>query len=611
VSDRVRVIGLTGGIASGKSAVAEMLRARGAAIVDADQLARDVVAPGQPALADLVARFGDGILEPGGALDRKQLAAIAFGDAAARGDLNRITHPRIAAASQAEIARLAAAGAGVVFYEAALLIENRAQDWLDGVIVVAAPPEVQRARLIARDGLAPADADARLAAQMPLEDKLRAATWVIDNGGDLAQAEVQVAALWRELEGRFGPLTGDGDGDGDGDGASGGRPRWRDSGEHEAITDAGDDAPAPPERVLVTGFPAFTARRMIKKLVATDPEAGVRLLARAKFTDDATAFAASLPAGQRERVSVVTGDVCDMDLGLATGEYRALTEEITSIQHLAGIYWTGVDAATARRVNVGGTRGVVELAAECKRLRRLVHWSTVSVSGKRRGVVLEDDLDEGQGFHNAYEETKFDAERIARAAMHKLPVTVLRPGVIVGDSQTGEIDRFDGPYYFIVMIATNALQVHLPLPGRGTAPLHLVPIDYVVDAAYALWKDERAAGRTFHLVDPNPLPARRVYELVAEHSQTKPPRGRIPSRLARALLRAPGVGKVARGPLAYVDAFDHQVFYNQRGAHELLTGAGVACPPVDAYLHNLVRYVREVHASKKRDLEDETFDPFD
>jgi len=606
VPDRVRVIGLTGGIASGKSAVAEMLRARGAAIVDADQLARDVVAPGQPALAELVGRFGDGILEPGGALDRKKLAAIAFSDAAARGDLNRITHPRIAAASQAAIARLAAAGAGVVFYEAALLIENRAQDWLDGVIVVAAPREVQRARLMERDGVDEAAAEARLAAQMPLEDKLRAATWVVDNGGDLAATEVQVAALWRELEGRFGPLTADGAG-----AATDARPRWRESGEHEAITDAGDDAPAPPERVLVTGFPAFTARRMIKKLVASDPELEIRLLARAKFTDDATAFAASLPAGQRERVAVVTGDVCDMDLGLATAEYRALTEEITSIHHLAGIYWTGVDAATARRVNVGGTRGVVELAAECKRLRRLVHWSTTSVSGKRRGVVLEDDLDEGQGFHNAYEETKFDAERIARAAMQKLPITVLRPGIIVGDSQTGEIDRFDGPYYFIVMIATNALQVHLPLPGRGTAPLHLVPIDYVIDAAYALWKDERAAGRTFHLVDPNPLPARRVYELVAEHSQTKPPRGRIPGRLAKALLRAPGVGKVARGPLAYVDAFDHQVFYNQRGAHDLLGDAGISCPPVDAYLHNLVRYVREVHASKKRDLEDETFDPFD
>jgi len=600
----VRVIGLTGGIASGKSAVAAMMRARGASIVDADLIARQVVVKGQPAYAELVARFGDGILAPDGEIDRKKLGAIAFADPQARADLNRITHPRIAAASQAEIARLGNAGAGVVFYEAALLVENRAQTWLDALIVVAAPRDVQRARVVARDGVSDAEAAARLDAQLPLEEKTKVATWVIDNAGDLGTTELQVEIVLREIEQRFGAI-----GPSNGSGGNGAR-RHSTSGIWETIGDT-DAGPGPPERVLVTGFPAYTARRMVKKLVGSDARLHVKLLARAKFADDATAFIAELPPGQRERVSTVVGDVCDMDLGLTAAEYRALTDEITSIHHLAGIYWAGADAASARRVNVGGTRGVVELAGECKRLRRLVHWSTVQVSGKRRGVVLEDELDEDQAFYNAYEETKFDAERIARAAMHKLPITILRPGMIVGDSKTGEIDRFDGPYYFIVMIATNALQVHLPLPGRGTAPLHLVPIDYVVEAAYELWRDERAAGRTFHLVDPNPLPARRVYELVAEHSKTKPPRGYIPGRIAKALLRAPGVGRVAKGPLAYVDAFDHQVFYNQRNTQELLGASGLACPSVESYLHNLVRYVREMHATKKKQIEDETFDPFD
>jgi dephospho-CoA kinase len=137
---RAYVIGLTGGIASGKSAVAQMLRDRGAAVVDADALARQVVEPGQPALAELAARFGSEILDPDGRLDRKKLAAVAFTDAEARADLNRITHPRIAAAGQAEIQRLHAAGAPVVFYEAALLVENRAHQWLDGLIVVSTPP---------------------------------------------------------------------------------------------------------------------------------------------------------------------------------------------------------------------------------------------------------------------------------------------------------------------------------------------------------------------------------------------------------------------------------------------------------------------------------------
>jgi dephospho-CoA kinase len=580
------VIGLTGGIASGKSLVGAMLRERGAAVIDADQLARDVVEPGQPALDEIRARFGDEVLDPGGRLDRKALGARVFADAEARAALNAITHPRIAEKSRAEIARWGERGARVVFYEAALLVENRSYEWLDGLIVVAAPPEVQVERMMVRDNIDEAAARARLAAQLPLADKIARATWVIDNGGDRAATAAQLDRVIGEIEAHHGAIAVNG----------ARRPH--------------PGAGGPDEKILVTGFPAFTARRMVARILAGDPEARVRVLARDKFAGEAADFLARLPGG--DRAEVLVGDVCDMDLGLASGEYAALTADLTTIHHLAGIYYQGVDAQTARRVNVAGTRGVVELARDCGRLRRLVHWSTASVSGKRRGVVLEDELDENQGFHNVYEETKFDAERIARDAMRHLPVTVLRPGVIVGDSRTGEIDKFDGPYYLVVLIATNALDVHLPLPGRGTAPMHVVPIDYVIDAAWQLSIDPRAAGRTFHLTDPNPLPARRIYQLVAEHSNTAAPRGFIPGRLVRNLLRTPGIERLARGPLSFLDSFDHQVFYNTRQTQELLAGTGVVCPPFDAYVGQLVKFVREVHAQRKpAKVEEEVFDPFD
>ncbi len=586
------VIGLTGGIASGKSAVAALLRERGAAIVDADVVARQVVEPGQPALDEIRARFGDEVLDGDGRLDRKRLGERVFADPAARAALNAITHPRIAAASQAEIARHGARGAHVVFYEAALLIENGLHRGLDATIVVAAPPETQLVRLRARDGLDEAAARARLAAQLPLADKVAVATWVIDNGGDLDRTRAQLDAVCADIEARFGPIATS--------------PARRAS--------ATGPLPLPDERILVTGYPAFTARRMTAKALAADPRAQVFVLSRAKFADDAAAMLRELPGGERARV--IVGDVCDMDLGLSTTEYRALTEQLTTIHHLAGIYYQGVDAATARRVNVTGTRGVIDLARECGRLRRLVHWSTAQVSGKRKGVILEDELDEHQGFHNVYEETKFEAERLAREAMRHLPVTILRPGIIVGDSHTGEIDKFDGPYYLMVLIATNALAVHLPLPGRGTAPLHLVPIDYVIDAGWQLGNDPRAAGRTLHLVDPQPLPARRIYELVAEHSHTAAPRGFIPRQLVKNVLRTPGIQRLARGPLSFLEAFDHQVFYNARGAHELLDGTGLSCPPFDRYVDKLVAYVRQVHAQRKGKAgaaapDDDVFDPFD
>jgi nucleoside-diphosphate-sugar epimerase len=195
--------------------------------------------------------------------------------------------------------------------------------------------------------------------------------------------------------------------------------------------------------------------------------------------------------------------------------------------------------------------------------------------------------------------------------MRRLPVTIFRPGIIVGDSATGEIDKFDGPYYLLVLIAQSSLNLRVPLPGRGTAPMHLAPIDFVVSAAYELSSDDRAAGRTFHLTDPNPFAARRMYELVAEHSKAKIARGFFPGTLARTLLKAPGLERLARAPLSFIDSFDQQCFYNCRGTLELLEGTGVRCPSFDGYVENLVRYVREVHDARRKKLEDEVFDPFD
>jgi thioester reductase-like protein len=372
-----------------------------------------------------------------------------------------------------------------------------------------------------------------------------------------------------------------------------------------------DDDATPRERVLVTGFPSFTATRLAQKILIDDDEARIILLVRDKFAQAASELLDPLPDSRRRRVEILVGDVCDMDLGLSGSEVKQLAEDVTTIHHVAGIYFHGVDRKVAERVNVDGTRGVVELAGECKRLRRLAHWSTATVSGRRKGIILEEELDEGQAFHNFYEETKFEAEKLARAAQRRLPVTIFRPGVIVGDSRTGEIDRFDGPYYLMVLIVQGPLDMHLPLPGRGAAPLHLVPIDFVIDAAYALSLDERAAGGTFHLVDPNPFAARQVYELVAERAHKKRPRGFIPAGLARAVMRTPGFERLARAPRSFLESFDHLAFYNGRHAQALLRGTGIECPAFDSYVDNLIRYVREVHAARRQKLEDEVFDPFE
>jgi dephospho-CoA kinase len=194
-----RVIGLTGGIASGKSTVARMLGELGASILDADAVARDVSRPGSPALAAIAESFGAEMLTPEGELDRRRLGERVFADEAARLRLNAILHPRIAAETGRRIAALRQSGVAVVIYEASLLVENGVHRSLDGLIVVAAAPEVQVARVIARDRLSPEAARARLAAQLPLPDKVAVADYVIDGGAALEATRAEVRAVWEAI----------------------------------------------------------------------------------------------------------------------------------------------------------------------------------------------------------------------------------------------------------------------------------------------------------------------------------------------------------------------------------------------------------------------------
>jgi len=196
----IKRIGLTGGIASGKSTVSGILRALGADVIDADSLARDVVEPGTPGLAEVTRRF-PGVLGADGRLDRAKLAARIFFDPAERAALNAILHPLIQAEFLRRTGELEAQGRPLVIYDAALLIENGLHRKMDAVVVVDAPEEVQRRRLMERNGLTREEADARLASQMPLREKVPLATWVVDNGGPPEATRAQVERIYRELTG--------------------------------------------------------------------------------------------------------------------------------------------------------------------------------------------------------------------------------------------------------------------------------------------------------------------------------------------------------------------------------------------------------------------------
>lgn len=195
----MKLIGLTGGIASGKSTAAKILARHGAVIVDADALAREVVAPDRRAWREIVETFGSEVLQADRELDRQKLRALIFNDPAARKKLESIIHPRVRALAEKRIAQHAAAGHSLIVYEVPLLFEGNLHEWLRPVVLIACSAETQKRRLEQRDGLRPEAADKHIAAQMSLAEKRRLADYVIENDGDLTELERQVRQVLQKI----------------------------------------------------------------------------------------------------------------------------------------------------------------------------------------------------------------------------------------------------------------------------------------------------------------------------------------------------------------------------------------------------------------------------
>jgi nucleoside-diphosphate-sugar epimerase len=359
--------------------------------------------------------------------------------------------------------------------------------------------------------------------------------------------------------------------------------------------------------ILVTGWPGFIGRRLVPRIADRLDRGRDRVVL---FTRSAHVVPgrAELKALGIEG-EVVEGDLTRMHLGLSGREYKALTSEVTEIWHLAARYDLSASAASIRTANLEGTRHVLELARGARRLQRLHHFSTAYVSGDRQGVILEDELDAGQRFNDAYERSKFEAERLVRAAMADLPATVYRPSIVVGDSRTGEVDRFEGPYYLAILLVASPMTV--PLPGDGLAPLNVVPVDFVVDAALSMGANPAALGKTIHLVDPAPLSTRKVYELVAARSGRTLPTVPLPHRALEMLLGLPFLERLARPQRNVIRLVNHFALYNCRNQLDLLAGTGLSCPPITSYLDRLIDFVRAYFASPKRAIADEVEDPLD
>ena len=348
--------------------------------------------------------------------------------------------------------------------------------------------------------------------------------------------------------------------------------------------------PATGRAVLFTGFPGFIGARLLVRLLKDDPELRAFALVEPRMVGRAREAAAAIS----ERIVIEPGDITDARLGLTETRYRELADTVTSVMHLAAIYDLAVPAAVAEAVNVNGTRHVLDFCRSCKRLERHHYVSTAYVAGRRTGRVLESELDVGQSFKNHYESTKYGAEVLVRASMPATPTTIYRPAVVVGDSRTGETQKFDGPYYILRFIALlSQLRVPVPQLASETATFNAVPVDFIVDAIAAGVRDSRMVGETLHLVDPAPVAAAELLRLLARSYAGKSLRYRVPSGIVERALKHDLVRRlVANTPQETVQYLNHPVTFDTTRATALLAEHGVRCPRFPDYVDNLVAFFR-------------------
>jgi thioester reductase-like protein len=349
--------------------------------------------------------------------------------------------------------------------------------------------------------------------------------------------------------------------------------------------------------LLMTGFPGFLGSALLGRLLARRPGAHAVCLVQARYAAGARDRLAAIEAAEPHvagRVRLVQGDVAATGLGLARSDEHLL-EDVTEVWHLAAVYDLAVGEEVAHRVNVVGTDRVLELCRGLSGLERLHYVSTCYVSGRHDGVFREDDLDVGQAFRNHYESTKYDAELLVRRAMDAgLPATIYRPGIVVGDSRTGETQKYDGPYFLATFLRRQLPVAVVPaLADPDQVRFGLVPRDFVIDAMDQLSVLDASLGRTYALTDPDPPTVRQLVDTFAARLGKGVVWVPLPLWLTRAAVSLPLAERLMGLPAEALDYFASPTTYDTTHTTTDLAGTGVACPRFDSYADRLLDYMVE------------------
>jgi len=343
--------------------------------------------------------------------------------------------------------------------------------------------------------------------------------------------------------------------------------------------------------LFCTGAGGFIGRYILSHYLEKE-ECDVYLLENGRFQERLEAYLDEQVRDpeQRKRLKVFAGDISQPGLGLEAPIRDELSQRVTHVIHLAALYNLSAPRDVSMRVNVDGTRHLLDFIAKIPSLERLGYASTIAVSGKHMGTFREDDLDVGQAFENNYDETKFMAEKLVHERRDEIPSVILRPTTVAGHSRTGAIEKIDGPYYALGMIARN---MHYVIPDTKETRFHFAPVDFIADAFYHLFEDENSIGKVFHLVDPEPVTYVEFFDLASAAMGKRKPLVKLPAAWMRPVARLPGFERLTGVPR---EAFEHSYIsadFDQTHAAPVLAKHGVSCPPVASYIDTMVGYFVE------------------